>query len=197
LARVCDILNQHNVALEQWFVLESLEHANSRRGIVRKAAESAKRFGRQLTSTECCSHLATCLRNGWLREVDDEMIAEVRHLAHADSAVMPVPFDPVRQMGGIDFSADGAQLYRTLSTEILGQGWEDCLCLENTYFREEHRYCATRAGVEATLREYEEAQESPTSQSLHAIGPWCVYWWERFNSGYRLQLQFGERPARR
>ena len=25
------------------------------------------------------------------------------------------------------------------------------------------------------------------------IGPWCVYWWERFPSGYRLELKLGAR----
>jgi hypothetical protein len=24
------------------------------------------------------------------------------------------------------------------------------------------------------------------------IGPWCVYWWERFPAGYRLELELGE-----
>ena len=32
----------------------------------------------------------------------------------------------------------------------------------------------------------------PKSARTFPIGPWCVYWWERFTSGYRLELTFGQ-----
>jgi hypothetical protein len=132
------------------------------------------------------------MRNGWLREVDEHTTREILNLLRSDPAVIAVPFNPEDHWRELDFSESGAQLYRMVSSEIFGSEWEDGLIVEDLYYREEHRYCATEEGVAAITREYAEFGEVPNSAHTVAIGPWCVYWWRRFRSGYRLELTFGE-----
>jgi hypothetical protein len=86
----------------------------------------------------------------------------------------------------------GDQLYRVVSAEIFGRDWEDALDVEDSYFREEHHYCATEAGLAGVAQGYVASGEIPTSSRIVPIGPWCVRWWWRFPSGYRLELTFGE-----
>jgi hypothetical protein len=192
-AHARDVLDRHNVAWVEWLILASLDHATDRRGIVQLATESGLQLlSRSPTKAECLSGLKACLRNGWLCEVDEQVIAEIRNLLRADAAVMPVPFDPMKNWAEIDFSVAGAQLYRMVSAEIFGPNWEDGLIVEDTYYREEHHYCATQAGLAAVMHEYFESGEVPKSIRTVPIGRWCVYWWQRFRSGYRLELTFGE-----
>lgn len=188
-----DVLDRHNVAWMEWLVLASLEHSTDRRGIVRRVTESAsKLLGIRPTKKECLRHLEACLRNGWMRDVDDDFARETLNLLHADAALTPVPFDPVEDCVEVDFTVDGAKLYRMVSAEIFGGDWEDGLVVEDSYYREEHRYCASDAGLAAITHEYAELGEMPKSIRTVRIGPWCVYWWNRFRSGYRLELTFGE-----
>ncbi len=193
-ARARDVLDRHNVALVEWLVMTSLEHATDQRGIVGRLVtdRGLKRLGISLTEVECLSGLEACRRNGWLRRVDEHAIAEIRNLLRADAAVMPVPFEPERHWVEFDFTVEGAQLYRMVSAEILGPEWEDGLAVEDTYYREEHRYCTTKEGLATVLQEYSESHETPKSVRTVPIGSWCVHWWQRFRSGYRLELTFGD-----
>lgn len=193
LSRSKDVLDRHNVSWVEWLVMASLEHSTDQREVVRKVTKTSKRLGVVLTEAECLGGLEACVRNGWLRRVDEQITAEITGLLRADSAIMPIPFDPMEhRWRELDFSAEGALLYRMLSAEIFGQDWEDGLIVEASYFREEHRYCATEVGLDAVREEYTESGENPASVRTVPIGPWCVYWWKRFRSGHRMELTFGE-----
>lgn len=187
-----DVLNRHNVSWVEWLVLASLESATDRHGIAREAIENSKRFGINLGEQECFNGLETCLQNGWLRQIDEQVTAEISSLLRVDPTRMPVCFDPANSVGEIDFTSEGAVLYRMISAEIFGRDWEDGLVVEASYFREEHRYCATEVGLEAVRQVYAESGQIPTTIRTTPIGPWCVYWWERFCDGYRMELTFGE-----
>lgn len=193
LSHAKDVLDRHNVAFAEWLVLAALERTTDSRRIVRMMMATSKRLGEQMSESECLAGLQVCLQNGWLRRVDERLIAEINRLLVADSAHMPVPFNPLDYEGeAVDFSNDGALLYRMMSAEIFGENWEQGLFVEDTYFREEHRYCATKEGLKAVKDEYADSGEIPTSIRTVSIGPWCVYWWERFSTGYRMELTFGK-----
>jgi hypothetical protein len=192
LSHASDVLDRYNVAWAEWIVLASVEQRNDRHGIVRRAAEISKQFGKNLAASECLGGIETCLINGWLRRVDEQFTTEIRRLLRADPVFMPVPFDLERHSVEMDYSVDGAHHYRMLSAEIFGIDWEDSLRVEEGYFREEHRYCATEAGLEAVEEQCANSNETPKSRRVEAIGPWCVYWWQLYPEGYRLELTFGE-----
>jgi hypothetical protein len=188
-----NVLDRHGIAWVEWLVMASLEQYNaSESDIASWAAMNAKRLGESLSEEVCLLALETCIQKGWLRRVDETTTAEIRSLLRADSAVMPVQFDPTGDLFGIVFTVAGAQLYRIASAEILGRDWEDDLYVEDTLFVEVHYYCATESGVLAVQGEYADSGKIPTSVRTVPIGPWCVYWWEQFSSGYRVELTFGK-----
>jgi hypothetical protein len=186
------VLDRHNVQWAEWLVLATMEDSTYDDQIVREAVALSKRFDNELTEAECENGLRACLHYGWLRPVNEQTIAEIRSLLSADSASMPVPFEPTVGQYEVDFSVSGAELYRMLSTEILGLCWEDCLSVENSYYREEHYYCATEAGLIPVPHAYGMSKRTPSSNRIVPIGPWCVWWWERYRSGFRSEITYGE-----
>lgn len=93
--------------------------------------------------------------------------------------------------GEIDFTPVGATLYRMIGAEWLGPDWEDDLSVWNEYYREEHRYCEAEEGLQDVIQKQMGRDEVILSSKLVPLGPWCVHWWERFPSGYRLELKIG------
>jgi hypothetical protein len=194
IAHTREVLRHLNVTIVEWLVFASMEiPIGGRNRIPGWVNESAlERFGVHLTESECVDGLESCLRKGWVRQVDGQYISEIGDLLRADLTLMPIPFDPSKYRPELDFSPEGAQLYRMISAEIFGTAWEDSLYVEVTRFREEHRYCVTTEGLEAVRQEYVETGDHPQSVRTVPIGPWCVFWWRRFHSGFRMELTFGE-----
>lgn len=193
LAHAQHVLDQHKVEWIEWLVLASVETAPNAHHeyILDEAAKVAERLGATVSVEECSRGLEACVSKGWLRPLDSHAVAEIVDLLADDAAWMPVPFDPRTCCDELAFSLNGAQLFRRLSATILGADWEE-LAVEDTFYREEHHYSPTQAGVAGVIQSYVESNEEPTSVRIESIGPWCVYWWERFPSGYRLELRFGE-----
>jgi hypothetical protein len=124
--------------------------------------------------------------------VYEQAVEEVRALLRDDPAILPVPSRVERWPGEIDFTPCGAALYRMIAAEWLGPDWEDALIVENTYYREEHRYCETLEPLEGIVADDTATENMVRASKIVPIGPWCVYWWERFPAGYRLEMQIGE-----
>lgn len=138
------------------------------------------------------SGLDECVRYGWLRIVDERAIEEIQTLVRNDPTALPVP-DAVRvHLGEIDFTPCGATLYRMIAAEWLGPDWEAALCTESCSSWEEHRYCEALEGFQGIIEEHEGMGAVVRARQVVPIGPWCVYWWERFPAGYRLELQISE-----
>jgi hypothetical protein len=192
-AHAKNVLDRHDIEWVEWLVMASLEEYNAgERDIASWTVMNAKRLGDRLAEEVCLVALEACVQKGWLRQVDGKTTAEIHSLLRADPVFMPAPFDPTGDLFGIDFTVAGAQLYRIASAEILGQAWEDELCVEDTLFLEVHHYCATELGVRAAQDEYAESGKIPATVRTVPIGPWCVYWWRQFSSGHRLELTFNK-----
>ena len=187
LTHAIDVLNRHNVTLAEWFAMASLERHHYPRNIVRMMVNTARRLDLDLTEAACNGGLETCLAHGWIRHCDEQHMLEVEQLLNTDTASVIVPFDITDyDRSELDFSLEGACLYRMVSAEVFGQDWEAELFVESPCYREEHRYCANQADVDSVRMEYSAPNETPTSWRTVSIGPWCVYWWKRFTSGYRI-----------
>jgi hypothetical protein len=92
----------------------------------------------------------------------------------------------------VDFGPIGAALYRSISAEFLGPEWEDLYYVIVPTNREEHLYCEMQEGIHNTLAEYAANGEIVRASRIEPIGPWCVRWWERYDSGFRLEVQVGD-----
>jgi hypothetical protein len=193
VAHAKNVLKRHGLPLVAWLVMANVSGEHDERSLAHFAAEYATRLGEELSERSCRAAVMVCKDVGWLRDGSEQVSAEIENLLRADGAIMPVPFDPVNHQFGIDFTVEGAELYRKLSAEILGPDWEDTIDVEEVLFLEVHYYCAREAAIAAANAECEERGDVPISSRTVPIGPWCVYWWERFSSGYRLELTFGKR----
>jgi hypothetical protein len=192
--RLQHVLDCHNVSFTEWLLLAAMDRdwCKSASHLPRWVADSAsKQFDVTASEDECRAGLEACLRYGWLRIVDQDAVAEVASLLRGQPAIMPVPWD-VRVRDEIDFTPGGAALYRMIAAEWLGPGWEDSLRVWRESYRKEHHYCETEEGLRRILQECAARGEVVRASKVVPIGPWCVYWWERFHSGCRLELQIGD-----
>jgi hypothetical protein len=193
--RLRRVLDCHNVTFAEWLLLAAVEREEHRSAfnLPRRVAWSADaRFGVTVSEEECRTGLEACLRYGWLRVMDQHAVNEIQTLLRDDPAFLPVPKEVESRRGEIDFTPYGATLYRMVAAEWLGHDWEDNLRVWNDYYREEHRYCETEVGLQGIVQEYTARGEVVRAGKLVPLGPWCVYWWERFPAGYRLELKIGE-----
>jgi hypothetical protein len=193
--RLQQVLDRHNVTFGEWLLLSAMDwsDANWASGLPKCVVTFVERaFGVTVSEEDCRTGLENCLRYGWLRAVDELHWAEVRALLRDDPALLPLDRRVAGAKREIHFTLCGAVLYRMIAAEWLGPDWEDDLYVEKEYYRKEHRYCETEEGLQGIVPGYAAQGEVVRSSKIVPIGPWCVYWWERFPSGYRMELEIGE-----
>jgi hypothetical protein len=189
------VLDCHNVTLAEWLIFAAVE-----RDLYRSASDLPKwvagtveeQNGVTASEEDCRTGLEACLRYGWLRVVDQHAVDEVRALLREDPALLAVPSEVESSQGETDFTPCGATLYRMIAAEWLGPDWEDALSVWIDYYREVHHYCEAEEGLRGIVHEHTARGEVVRASKLVALGPWCVYWWERFPDGYRLELKIGQ-----
>jgi hypothetical protein len=198
LQRLKHVLDCHNLMLREWLLLASMEHGwcKSAPSLLRWVARSAKKTfwvtaSKDASKDECRIGLEACLQYRWLRIVDQHAVDEVEALKREEPAIMPVA-EEVWGRDVIDFTPCGAALYRMIAAEWLGPDWENELSVWKESYREEHRYSEAKEGLSTIAQEYSEKGEVIRASKIVPVGPWCVYWWERFAAGYRLELKIGE-----
>jgi hypothetical protein len=197
--RLREVLNRHNVTLVQWIVLAAMEGGPLEPVGARLASRlknlADREFKATISAAECRDALDTCLRYGWLQILDREAVDEIHAFLRGTVDLLAVhrSVDLRRefQLGDVDFLPAGAALYRTISDEWLGADWENDLTVSDTYYCEEHRYCESDAGFQSIVQEHVANGIFVRANRIVPIGPWCVYWWEQYSSGYRLELELG------
>jgi hypothetical protein len=192
--RLQHILDCHNVTAAEWSVLAFMDYGGNTHvsHLPRRVAETAdKHFGLATSEDECRTGLDACLRYGWLR-LAQHAGDEIDLLLQAEPAMMPMLTNVRGWDDEVDFTPCGATLYRTIAAEWRGPDWEDDLRVWKETYREEHRYCEAPEGLRGIERESAARGEIVRASKLVPLGPWCVYWWERFPAGYRLELQIGK-----
>ncbi len=216
------VLERYGVSFAEWVLMKEMEGGPrrfERQEFLNLVTSAAREFDHPVTVEECREGLEDCLCNGWLRLLDQRLIDEIHALLRDDAVVLAVPktarlqpegsrcstephqteklvFVPIpieSRWGEIDFSQIGAALYRTISTEWLGPDWENDLHVSNEHYLEEHRYCFNDDGLPGIAAEYTAEGFDVRVREVVPIGPWCVYWWERYPSGYRMKLEISQR----
>lgn len=217
LDRLRHVLDRRHVTLEEWVMMESMEYEwsqESPEALCGHVARYRHRWSKITISREQCrTGLEACLQKGWLRVEDRAAIEEIETLLRDDPVVLAVPKiakrlrfatvyypDPLqpgkfvprsenRRPGAVDFTPSGAALYQDIAADWLGADWENRLHVSAGLHWEEHRYCETDGGLVDLLDQYTGNGNVIRASRLVPIGPWCVYWWNRFPAGYRLEVE--------
>jgi hypothetical protein len=192
--RLQHVLDRHNVTYPEWLLLQAMDGGSCKSAyrLPGSAAWSAQDdFGVTASEEECRAGLDACLRYGWLRIVDEGALHEIEALLGSEPAIM-VTAGNIGQLGDIDFTPRGAALYRMLVGDWLGPDWEDDVTAWKESFREEHYYCESEDGLPGRGQDRAVLCEAVRASRVVPIGPWCVWWWEQFPKGYRLELKIGE-----
>lgn len=189
------VLRRHGISLQEWLTLASLESINARDEINRQVSRRLAQWDVNMLDLDGDLGIEACLRNQWLQRMDGRAIESVQRMLTTDAAMLAYPFRPEAWGYELDFTPQGAEFYRALSAEIHGPDWEQSLSVHWSSYRVEHRYCATKDAAISVQTVCAESGESPIAVRVVPIGAWCVYWWQRFESGYRVELVFGEPGA--
>lgn len=116
-----------------------------------------------------------------------------------------VPFEPLPaakadarehplEKACVDLSLIGIDLLSNLGPAIYGSKWVDSWAVIREVYRKEHRYGGTLGDIASALSEYDAESERVLSIGpVTPLGPWCVKWWQRYDKGYRIEVEIGER----
>lgn len=190
--RLRDLLDRHNVTLGEWFALRTLdERWPPKRISASEISLMRSRLNLPLSENDCRKGARSCVEHGWLRRFDEPAQLEIDALLRQDPTINPLRSSS-NSVDDLEFTPVGAALYRMITAEWLGADWEDGLVVTRDLCWEEHHYCTSRSVVEAILQEYIERDACIRASRIVPIGPWCVYWWEHFESGFRLEIELGE-----
>jgi hypothetical protein len=219
--RLRKVLDGHSVTFAEWLMLAGMEQSRSRNSASHLccwAAELGNRLlGISASEEQYREALTNCLGRGWLRTADENTAAEIDALLREDPVFLALPnmtrhrsgsycheIEPQHAAGltpaprpashgldAIEFTSFGATLYRKISAEWLGPHWEDDLQVSHDYLWEEHHYSESEAGFQDVTKKHLAAGVRINTSRVVPIGPWCVYWWQRFPAGYRLELELG------
>jgi hypothetical protein len=144
----------------------------------------------KVSEKQCRLALQACLRNGWLRVVDQDALDEVTALLQGDPVLLPISLTAHCQLDEIDFTSSGSVLYRMIMEEWRGPDWENELHVEKETYAEVHYYSEALDGFGSLLLQLSRERTFRVLR-IACLGPWCVSWWRRFPHGFRLELEVG------
>jgi hypothetical protein len=189
------ILDRHHLSFAEWLFLSAMEwdyYRSYSQDLPRRMVEKAnEEFDLTISEEECQRGMENCLRFELLRIVNQGAVDEVDTLLQNDPTCLAVPKLVKSTPGQIDFTPAGACLYRMIANEWLGPNWEDKLYVSNQFYSEVHYYSEAEEGFEHIFQ-FEIKKEDIRTMRIVPLGPWCVSWWKRFPSGYRLELEIGQ-----
>jgi hypothetical protein len=192
-----DVLRRYQVTPGEWLCMWEAEHETWPEGYGAHAADRAQRWlDLSISIADCEAGFESCLQQSWLRISNDESMREVHSLLAADPVFQPVPRIVEQFVGFVDFTPTGATVYRATSAEIFGENREAALCVSLQTYREEHRYSESKSGFQEVFQEIAQHGEHILAMQIVPLGPWCVYWWEQFPAGFRLEVQIGSDLAK-
>jgi hypothetical protein len=193
-ARLRRVLAGRGATFGEWVILSSLDRRYGLRGprwVADRARAAEKMHGIAITEQECRAAQAGCLLKGWAQTVDRKALDAIHALLRADPAFMPLGSRTAGQVGEIDFTVCGAELYQAISAEYFGPCWDAEIYVERTSSWCELIFSETEEGIHKMLHPH----AGPGPQILwvrtRSIGPWCSRWWQRFPGGYRVECEKG------
>jgi hypothetical protein len=156
---------------------------------VREALSEAdsSSFGR-LSEAEVRETLRICISQGLVRIISEKDLLDIRARLAAEGRLGPVYGMPT--VGAVDFTIRGAECYQALCKDFADDGYEPS---ETYHVRDDSKeaiYCPTFRDAQTTTDYYNNLPDVQSVSQPVPLGPWCVYWWECFPSGYRVDVEY-------
>jgi len=151
-------------------------------------------FGIQVTLAKFSAALESCIRKGWATEATANHRRSIEACLNRDQLFCPLPKQSLVKFhnGCAILTLAGRDVLLAAMHDYFGPDWANCLKVERELYREEHRYCAEMDGIRAAMADYPSNGHVLLNAHVEKIGPWCVYWWKQYPSGYRLEIEMGK-----
>jgi hypothetical protein len=135
---------------------------------------------------ECEEALTSCLNRKLLQVIDGAALDHLHRFVEQERLIGPVYGFP--QEGDVDFTPTGAHTYRNLRTELYGADWGAHQEYPRIDSDGQEVFFRTAEGGMKFLQAQPQRLWLTNPPALLPVGPWCVYWWEQYPSGYRINL---------
>jgi hypothetical protein len=174
--------NKRGLSLPEWYVLSIPGQWTLPESDVPDIAASQSEGDPrgEVTPHECEIALEKLISRGLLRVIDTAARNNVKAKLVLTGYGTPVYGLP--KVGDIDFTANGAVTFRSLSNELYGKYWFS-EALVNGKKRIVFTYLKKRLRLITA-----EAANRQMSCSIRRIGKWSIYWWLTFPSGWMITL---------
>jgi hypothetical protein len=201
-------LERHGMSWSEWRVVRHLGadgFASDDEVAIGAYRESSRNGLAKLTYEECVESLDSCIKKGWIWRLDDAVAERIkRHLSSSAPATLLQPI-PESRYGILTLSLDGAERFRSIFEAAYGKTstfhvWRYGRDDFPHGLRSEHGQLIERQVVEQyTLSEHgaswgefssEPGMRVDRRSEPVSIGPWCVYWWNRFPGGWKAEVEF-------
>ncbi|MBS0206786.1 MAG: hypothetical protein JSS49_28260 [Planctomycetes bacterium] len=172
----------------EWCVLLTLAKWGSYdiRHVVRSSTILAKSVLKlRISSQDAYQAILRCLESGVLVKLDEKALR-----LRTTVCVSPTPLvTDNHRTSRLDFTEKEARLLTELGPTIHGDAWLESWVVEREIFRRVHHYAWNLLDVASVFEEYSRDSAATVKIGpIQEIGPWCLYWWKRFDKGYRLEF---------
>lgn len=172
------------------------------------AQESTTGGFRVCTYDECADALHSCVRKGWIWNHDDSACGRINRHLSSFGPVKLLQKIPSPNMGQFTLSLEGSDLFQSVYAAAYGDtstfdAWEvgedvfpqgTRCAYEKIIERENLEYYGTTKYGVSSYDGYDDAEWTVLRQSDPVpIGPWCVYWWNQFESGWKVEIERANR----
>lgn len=134
---------------------------------------------------ECEKAVDALLERGWIHAVTRSSLNSLQgKLADLEYGI---PVYDLPQVGDVDFTEEGADIFRDLSDELYGPLWFSKALIENEEQTQKTLYAYNSADIDDARNEAVRRGVNVVSKDL--LGKWCIYWWKRYESGWRITFE--------
>ena len=131
--------------------------------------------------------LHSCLQKGLLRIITEADLSEIVRVLEENRLAGPAYGLP--RVGDVDFTTTGAECYLRIMAEIDPEGTFILESYPQLTETGESLFCPTYTAAEKDASYCRSDPEVSRVSEPIPLGPWCVYWWHRFPSGYRVDIE--------
>lgn len=144
-------------------------------------------IGLRMTIDQIVGAIRRCLHNGLIVRLNAEENQRIELAAKESS--MPL-YTQESRLDFLDLTDAGARFLVEQGSKILKTAWLDGWVVSRKVFSRDHLYTRNFLDIASVFERYSRfPQKSLKIGPIEEIGPWCVYWWNRFPKGYRLELE--------